>query len=72
MANPNSLKTCYRCKGSKPRATFRTPPGDAGDGKVCADCYDIVQKMRKAEDSEDVERAVYDGMQDLRTKKGRT
>ena len=69
------LKYCLSCQRSKPRATFRTPPGETKNQQLCAECYDIMattaQKVRKAEDSEDVERAVYDGMQDLRTKKDR-
>ena len=64
------LKLCHRCQLSKPRETFLAIPGDAGKGKVCAECSDLMQKMRKSEESEDIERAVYDGMQDLRTKKG--
>ena len=70
------LKYCLSCQRSKPRATFRTSAGDTSKRKLCAECYDIVatteQKLRTAEDSEDVERAVYDGMQDLRTKKDRS
>ncbi len=76
MANLNPLKYCFLCQRSKPRATFRTSPGDTSKRKLCAECYAVMaataQKMREAQDSEDVERAVYDGMQDLRTKKGRS
>ena len=72
MASPDSLIYCDRCKRSMPRGTFKTPPGGTGRRKLCAECYDSVQKTRKAEDSQDIERAVYDGMQDLRTKKDRS
>ena len=75
MGNLNPLKYCFRCQRSKPRGTFRTFPGDTSRRKLCAECYDIMaateQKTRKAEDSEDIQRAVYDGMQDLRTKSRR-
>lgn len=73
MGNLNPLKYCFRCQRSMPRAAFRTSPGDAEKRKLCAECYESMvatgQKMRKAEDSEGIERAVYDGMQDLRTPK---
>ncbi|MGH8674379.1 MAG: hypothetical protein ACREVG_08730, partial [Burkholderiales bacterium] len=73
MVNLNPLKYCFRCQRSKPRGTFRTFPGDTSKRKLCAECYDMMaateQKMRKAQDSEDIQRAVHDGMQDLRTKK---
>ena len=74
MGNLNPLKYCFRCRRSKPRGTFRTLPGDTSRRQLCAECYEkgmaaTEQTMSKARESADIERAVYDGMQDLRTKR---
>ena len=74
MGNLNPLKYCFRCQRSKPRKTFRTFPGDMSKRQLCVECYEKAaaateQKMSDDRESEDIQRAVYDGMQDLRTKK---
>jgi hypothetical protein len=73
MGNLNPLKYCFGCRLAKPRATFRTQPGDASRRQLCAPCHEQImaaeQKKSKARDSEDVERAVYDGMRDLRSRR---
>jgi hypothetical protein len=70
MANLNPLKYCFRCRRSKPRATFRTLPGDPSRRQLCAECHQQLMATRsratRDRDSEDVEKAVYDGMRDLR------
>jgi hypothetical protein len=48
MANLNPLKYCFRCKCSKPRATFRSVPGDASKGRLCADCYGKITQAEQA------------------------
>jgi hypothetical protein len=72
MGNLNPLKYCFRCRRSKPRATFRTPPGAKGERPLCAECYQKLMPAARREASKsrepgDIERAVYDGMRDLRT-----
>ena len=73
MGNLNPLKYCFGCQRSKPRKTFRTFPGDTSRRQLCVECYEKItateQKVSKAREAEDIERAVYDGMRDLRTKK---
>ena len=39
MGNLNPLKYCFHCSRAKPRASFRTVPGDPCRRQLCAECY---------------------------------
>jgi hypothetical protein len=76
VANLNPLKHCFRCGRSKPRRTFRSIAGSSDRRQMCAECFDrlaaeTAAKAGKSPDAADIERAVYDGMQDLRTESPR-
>jgi hypothetical protein len=69
MANLNPLKYCFQCRRSKPRASFRSVPGLGSIRRLCAECYAAIAPApapATPADSDAVERAVYDGMRDLR------
>jgi len=69
MANLNPLKYCFQCRRSKPRMSFRPMPGPGSIRRLCAECYAVIGAApvpATSGDSDAIERAVYDGMRDLR------